>query len=236
MARKLDRRKAIELRKQSKSYFYIRSKLKVAKSTLSYWLKDIKLARNQLKKIQEDGELKRVERYLTTVRERRKKLFGKYLIKGRKDLLPITKRDFLIAGLFLYLGEGGKSTWWDVSISNTNPVIIKFTVFWLTKILKAPKNRIKVRLHLYKDMDIKKEFKFWQKTTGIPKNSFKKPYIKNTEYKKINYNSFGHGTCNIIINDTKLKNEIIAKMRVLLENSKSFLNDDFDTTTPNLVI
>jgi len=236
MARRLDRRKAITLREQGETYNYIRNKLKVSKGTLSYWLKDIKLTKNQLKKIEENSRTRRTEKYLNTVHERRNNLFKSYLAEEKNDLLPINERDFLIAGLFLYLGEGGKSTWWDISISNTNPVIIKFAIFWLTKILKVPKNKIKIRLHLYKNMNIEKEIGFWKKITRISRSKFGKPYIKNTSSQKINYNTFGHGTCNVIVNDTKLKNKIMAGLRVLLEESKSYINSKYSAITPNSVI
>ena len=48
MTRIIDRRKAIRLRKEGMTYGDIRRELRVAKSTLSDWLKDYPLNNNQL--------------------------------------------------------------------------------------------------------------------------------------------------------------------------------------------
>jgi transposase len=46
----LEKDKAIELRKQGKTYTEIQKRIPISKSCLSYWLRDIKLNREQLKK------------------------------------------------------------------------------------------------------------------------------------------------------------------------------------------
>lgn len=236
MNRRLDRREAIELRLQGKTYTFIKDYLNISKGTLSYWLKNIKLTKFQLKNIKKDSTERRIENYINTRRKKRIKIFESYLENGRKNLLPFSKRDFLIAGLFLYLGEGEKSNWWTTSISNTNPSIIKFVLFWFTKILKIPKNKIKVHLHLYKDMDIEKEINLWTKITGIPRKQFRKPYIKKTSSKSIDYYTFGHGTCRILIEATELKNKVIAAIRIILEESGSYSSQLSNANSPHSVI
>ncbi|OGN19170.1 MAG: hypothetical protein A3F25_01150 [Candidatus Yanofskybacteria bacterium RIFCSPHIGHO2_12_FULL_45_19b] len=229
MVRVLDRQEAVRLRKLGKSFTYIRKKLNVAKGTLSYWISGIKLTKEQLKNIQKEGRALQVERYIKTRKEQRKKIFDTFCEIERANLLPLTKRDFLVAGLFLYLGEGSKSTWWETGISNSNPAIIRFVIFWLTKILKVPKNKIKIYLHLYKNMDIKKELGFWSETTKIPLTQFRKPYVKKTSSLAIDYFTFGHGTCNVLVNGGDIKNKIMAGIRVILEEAKSRI----DNSTPS---
>ena len=236
MVRRLEKRKAIELRKRGETYTFIKNNLGVNKSTLSYWLRNIKLTRSQIESIKRESIEKRVEKYINTRREGRKKIFESYLKNERESILPLSKRDFLIAGLFLYLGEGGKSNWWVTEISNTNPAVIKFVIFWLIKILKVPKNKIKVRLHFYKNMDIEKELGFWIKITNLPKKQFRKPYIKKTSSKNLDYYTFGHGTCNILVDNTELKNKIIAAIRIILEESKSKSGQISNANSPHFVI
>lgn len=236
MARKSDKYEAIKLRLQGKTYPFIKSHLGVSKGTLSYWLHSIRLSRKQLKKIKVSSSEKRVESFISTFREKRIRTFKREVEKEREIILPTTERDFLIAGLFLYLGEGGKSSWYETTVSNTNPSIIKFSIFWLTKILKVQKNKIKIRLHLYKDMDIKKEVNFWRKVTNISKKQFKTPYIKKTKFKKINNYTFGHGTCNIIVGGVDLKRKIIAAIKVVLEEAGGFTNSVINADSPHFVI
>lgn len=207
----------MKLRQQGYTYPAIKKSLKVSKSTLSYWLRDVELTPAQRSKIYSEGLAKRVEAYLLTTRARRKRIVQEYYTKQKDKLLPLTKRELLIAGLFLYLGEGAKSNWFDVGISNSNPSIIRFAIFWLVDVLGANRQKLKVRLHLYSDMDIRKEVNFWRKITGLPLNQFGKPYIKQNKFSKVSYSTFGHGTCNIVTGNVKLKHEIMTGLQVILD-------------------
>ena len=219
MARFEDRRKAIELRLAGQTYSSIRTKLNVNKSTLSDWLKNIQLSKKQLEKISSDTIARRVETYINTTRIRRQKISETFYKDQEKKLLPLSKRDFLIAGLFLYLGEGAKSDRSRIQITNSDPAIIKFSIFWISKILGIQKGKLKVQLHLYKDMDIENEIKFWLDKTGLKREQVIKPYIKKTTYLKINHPSFGHGTCSVYCHDAILKDEFMAGIRVIMDSA-----------------
>lgn len=219
MARFEDRRKAIELRLAGQTYSSIRTQLNVNKSTLSDWLKNIQLSREQLEKISSDTIARRVETYINTTRIRRKKISETFYQGQKKKLLPLSKRDFLIAGLFLYLGEGAKSDRSRIQITNSDPAIIRFSIFWINKILGIPKDRLKVQLHLYKDMNIENEIKFWLNETDLNREQVIKPYIKKTSSLKINHPSFGHGTCSVYCHNAKLKDEFMAGIRVVMDSA-----------------
>ncbi|MEK9208688.1 MAG: hypothetical protein AAB910_01275, partial [Patescibacteria group bacterium] len=111
------RREAIHLRRDGYSYSAIKRRLAVSKSTLSYWLRGIKLSATQKKHIDTDWVAQRVETYRETVRRRTEQLELQRLTEARKTLGRISKRDLRIAGLFLYLGEGQKGNRWMVGIS-----------------------------------------------------------------------------------------------------------------------
>lgn len=210
---------AIKLRKKGKTYPYISRLLIVNKSTLFYWFKNINLTPEQIEKIKKDKKQKQIEAYNKTIAARRKRITQLFFEKEQKALGKMAKRDFLIAGLFLYLGEGSKTSWSKIAISNSDPRIIKFGMFWLTKILKIPPNKVHVGIHLYTDMDIKKEILFWSKITGLSKKCFFKPYIKKSSSKRINHPTFGHGTCNIIAYNVNLKHKIMAGIDVIISSA-----------------
>ncbi len=220
MARFEDRRKAIELRLAGQTYSSIRGKLNVNKSTLSDWLKNIELTKEQLERISSDTIARRVETYINTTRIRRQKISETFYQDQKKKLLPLSNRDFLIAGLFLYLGEGAKSDRSRIQITNSDPAIIKFSIFWINKILGVAKDKLKVQLHLYKDMDIESEIRFWLNETGLNREQIIKPYIKKTSSLKINHPSFGHGTCSVYCQNAKLKDEFMAGIRVIMNSTK----------------
>ena len=224
-----ERQEAVRLRRLGYSYSYIKKKLGVSKSSLSYWISNIELSSMQIKKMRDAGESIRVENYRKTRQKQRKEIFEAFCKFERENLLPLTARDFLVAGLFPYLGEGAKHNWWEVGISNSNPTIIKFALFWLTKILKVPKKKIRIYVHLYKNMDVEGELEYWSKTIKIPLEQFRKPYIKKSSSVEINYFTFGHGTCNVLVNSGEIKNKITAGIRVILEAAKARV----DTSTPS---
>ncbi len=217
MARIADRRKAIKLRLAGNSYSYIKGQLKVGKGTLSQWLNNIELSNKQIEKIRNDSLARRIESYIRTTRLRREKIFETIYSDQKNKLLPLNNRDLLVAGLFLYLGEGAKSNRSRIQITNTDPSIIKFSIFWMTKILNIEIKKLRVQLHLYNNMDIENELNFWQNITRLKKEQFIKPYIKTTSSLKIDHPSFGHGTCNLYACDTKLKHNILAGIKVILD-------------------
>jgi hypothetical protein len=65
-------------------------------------------------------------------------------------------------------------------VSNTNPQVILFVKYWMVNILKLPKEKLRVALHLYKDMNVGEEIEYWSNKLDISANQFRKPYIKSS--------------------------------------------------------
>jgi hypothetical protein len=215
MALTLDREKALALRKQEMSYAQIKEILGVSKSTLSGWLKNFPLSKERIDALRGKNE-RRIERYRETRRKTKEARLMKFYLEEKDKISTFTDRDFFIAGLFLYWGEGGKTLSGNVSISNTDPSVINFFVDWVVNHLKVPKGKIRISLHLYSDMDIKKETNFWAKKLSMPKNQFTKPYIKKSLSTRINQKGgFGHGTCNARIGDARLNEKILMGIKVI---------------------
>ena len=135
-----------------------------------------------------------------------------------KKWLPITERELFIAGLFLYLGEGNKASRNAVGITNTDPSVVKFALYWIVNSLKVPLEKIRVQLHLYSDMKVQEEVDFWVKELSLERVSFTKPYIKKSTRENIDQKGFGHGTCGLIVHNTALKENILMAIRVITDN------------------
>ena len=221
MTRIIDRRKAIGLRKKGMTYSDIRKKLKIPKSTLSDWLRKYPLTSNQMlllekrKKINRDLSIEKV--IITKQRKREERLFSTYNQEKRR-LLDLTNKELQIAGLFLYWGEGNKRLNGPISLNNTDPQVLNFTLFWLLFGLDVPKEKIRVYLHLYKDMDKKVEMKFWSKELGLPLSQFAKPYIKDSKRIDIDHKGFGHGTCGLVVSNVRLKEKVMMGIKVIADN------------------
>ena len=115
---------------------------------MSHWLKDYPLSKKQLKLLRSQGEESRIENFRETMRAKREKRLENVFRKAERELLPLSRKELLMAGLFLYWGEGTKVMNKSLIVTNTDPSVIKFTLFWMTKILNIPKHKIKMSLHL----------------------------------------------------------------------------------------
>jgi hypothetical protein len=208
---------ALALRKQEFSYSQIKQKIGVSKSTLSDWLKDYPLSKERIAELRDHNEQK-IERYRETMRKKREERVMQIYKTEKKIILPFNRREIFIFGLGLYWGEGSKSGNARLSISNTDPSIIKFFILWIDKSLNISKEKLKVHLQLYNDMDIEKEICFWEQVTAISKKQFIKPYIKTSSLKAINHKGgFGHGTCNIHIGNARLSEKILTTIKVIAD-------------------
>lgn len=210
---------ALELRKLGKSYSQIKQELGVSKSTLSVWLRKFPLSKEQIDKLRGKSEI-RIEKYRQTMHAKRDKRLALYYQEEKSKLLPFSKRELLIAGLFLYWGEGAKTVRHTVSINNTDPAVLKFTLYWMRKALRIPKEKIRVFLHLYDDMNINKEIDFWSKELNMSKSFFSKPYIKKSTRVGLTQKGFGHGTCGIRCNNTILKERILMGLLAVTDYYK----------------
>ena len=216
--RVFDKRQAIEMRLSGATYSHIKNKIGVSKSTLSDWLKNIELTSDQINAIKKESISRRVENYIKATQKRRRKISREYYEQEKRKLLPLSQRDLLITGLFLYLGEGAKVNRSRIQITNSDPSIIKFSIFWIINALGIEKNKLRIQLHLYTDMNIENEINFWQNVTTLSRSQFIKPYIKKASSQRIDHPSFGHGTCSVYCNNAKIKDEIMAGIRVILDS------------------
>jgi predicted transcriptional regulator len=215
MARYKDREKALVLRKEGKSYSQIKKILKVSKSTLSVWLKDYPLSKQRIRELRDHNE-QRIEKFRETMRKKKEERLRGFFEEQKRLIFPFTKRELFLLGLFLYWGEGSKNQSNSLSISNTDPSIINFFIFWVAEVLKVPRTKIKVQLHLYKDMNVNDKINYWSKTLKIPRSQFTKPYIKKTISTRINHKgSFGQGTCNIRAGGVRLSERILMSLKAV---------------------
>lgn len=227
MARLKDREKALSLRKQEMSYSQIKKILGVSKSTLSDWLRKFPLPERKIKELQRQGweksEASR-ERFRNTMRRKREKRLEETYKTQKKKVLPLSKRELFLAGLFLYWGEGTKCRMDGLGMTNSDPSVIKFFIYWLTRILAVPKSKIRIQIHLYNNMDIDKEIKYWSKTLKIPIQQFIRPYIKKSSSERINHKGgFGHGTCNARIGNVPLAEKVFMSIKAISDRYQQII-------------
>ncbi len=219
MANKILKQKVLEDRvTHQTSYSELKRKFGVSKSTLSGWLKDYPLSKDRINSLRANSE-KRIERYRNTMALKQALKRKTAYDKISKEIKKINDREIFLCGLFLYWAEGGKTRNAGIALTNTNPLMLKFYLKWLN-LIGVPKERLKIHLHLYSDMNVSKEITFWSKILGISEKKFQKPYIKKTSLDSLTYkNGFGHGTCSIVYDNKSISDYVLMGLKRIQELS-----------------
>ncbi len=199
------------MRRAGASYSQIKKKVSVSKSSLSLWLQGMSLSEERLRELGSNNAV-RIERYIETRRKTRETRWATVRARFAKEFPKFTNRELLIAGFFLYWGEGGKTKLATTTLSNTDPAVLLFFIKWL-KLLGVSKERLRVHVHLYTDMDIEKELHYWSKTLSLPLSAFRKPYVKKSNRSGLTYpQKFTHGTCNVIFENRDISEYVLQAL------------------------
>jgi len=95
--------------------------------------------------------------------------------EGRDRIGRLTDREFLVAGVALYAGEGAKTDG-QVRMANCDPRLLLFFVTWLRRFFVIDERRLHVRVYLHEGLDLEAANSFWSDLTGIPLSQFGQPY------------------------------------------------------------
>lgn len=182
----LEKNKAIELRRDGKTYNEILKEVNVSKSTLSLWLRSVFLSKPQDQKLT-DKKLASQKRGGEKRREIRIKETDQINIQCSKDITNINYRELFLIGIALYWAEGAKKTKDKVGtmidFANSDPEMVKLFIQWLLVIVKVKKEDIRIRLHIH-DLYSEREFQikeYWSNTINVPLDNF-----TSTNFKKHN--------------------------------------------------
>lgn len=175
------REKAFSLRKQGYSYNIIAERTGISKGTLSDWLSGIPFTPNDEVKAR-IGRARSAS--IVAQRKRKTDSFELAEATARKDIGKMSRRDLLMLGLGVYIGEGSK-TGGITRIVNSNPLIIKLTLKWFREVFGITTESFRVRVHLYPDNNIKETLRYWSKELQIPLGQFQTPSIDVRKGKKM---------------------------------------------------
>ena len=215
-----DKSVAIKLRKAGNSYNQISKKLDIPKSTLSYWLSDLKISTEAKSKISARSNatstaalIKRNKMQTVLAKERSADIRK----AAKKESYELMSSPLFLTGISLYWAEGYKkgaegSKWKSVDFANSDPEMIEVIMKFFRKFLVQDDSKIKVQIMVHKNIDIDKAVRFWSKLTKLAKGQFIKSSIaiSKASKNKRNPNSLTYGTVHIRINDVKLFFRIIG--------------------------
>lgn len=225
-----DRQQALKLRIQGKSYTEIADLLNIPKSTLSGWFHDLHLSGSARKRLESRVNLRSFaglmekNRLQTVSAQKRAK---EIRFSSAKEITTVTKRDLFLLGVALYWAEGHKRTivkdgkertYHPVSLSNSDPKLIKLFLKFLREICDVKEEQIYAELRIYQHHNAGSLLKFWSQQTNIDTSRFAKFYYgvsKSTLHKRP-YNILPYGTIQIRVNSTELYHRIMGWIEGLM--------------------
>ncbi len=164
--------KALKLRKKGYSYSHISTETGLSKSTLSYHLRDVLFTPNKKTALKIGSARARASE--TKARQKRNSILEAKKLAHR-DIGHLTKRDILMLGLGVYIGEGSKTQ--DlIRVVNSDYRVINVFIRWLI-MFGFTKRNFAIRIHAYPDTNIRETTLFWTDKTGLTQEQFQKPCI-----------------------------------------------------------
>ena len=228
-----DKQTALKLRLNGLSYSEINRVLGVPKSTLSGWFSNLVISKERRERIEKRTRKKSILALIKHNKEQAKlaiKRASDIRKQAGEELVMLVKNDLLILGSALYWAEGYKRpiirnnrevTHHVVSMTNSDPFLIKVFLKFLRDYCQVPEEKIKASIRIYEHQNESLLLNYWQKETQIPMQNFKKTYygVSKSSLGRRPFNRLLYGTIQVVVADTRLFHRImgyIEKMKKLV--------------------
>jgi len=208
---------ATALRKKGLSYNEIRQQVPVAKSSLSLWLKNVRLSPKHRARLY-TKQVQILSRGTPSQVERRKREIALIMRDAKEEIpLPLSFETYRFLGAALYWAEGSKTK--SFTIANSDPVLIAFMISWFKKMFDVSPSTLKAHLNIYSQQNEKEVKQFWSDITRIPIENFGKTFIKPTN-KGFKKNNLYYGTIKVYVpKGTDMRYKTLAWIHVALQDA-----------------
>ena len=177
-----EKERAIQLRRKGYSYNEILAEVKVAKSSLSLWLKDTPLTRDEKSFLKN-----RLDANISRGRIKASAANHTNRLAKKREMIPLIRNEFINfideplfqLGLGLYWAEGAKSSG-SVMFVNSDVEMVKIFLSWIEKYTNYDRSMLRYRLYIHKpyaheNCEIK-----WSESLCVSLNNFTKTSFKPT--------------------------------------------------------
>ena len=163
-----EQQQARQLRRTGLPLAEIALRVGVAKSSVSLWVRDVEF-------IPLPRPPRGRRRAPNALQRRKQAEVNRLIEEGRARVGRLSEREFLVAGVALYAGEGSKSDG-RVRFVNSDPRMVVFFCAWLRHFYAIDESRLRPAVYLHQGLDLPAAMAFWSACTGIPASQFTKPY------------------------------------------------------------
>ena len=205
----IERRQALALRRRGYSLKEISERLLVAKSSVSLWVKNIKLGKSAEARLMRKVKLGQImgankKRAQTRATEQ------KYLEEAQGEIKHSPDYQKIICAM-LHWCEGTKNPKNGLTFTNSDPALIAKFLELLRKSFDVDEKKFHPCIHLHSYHSPARQLDFWSKITKISKNQFIKPYLKSNSGERIHDNYQGCISIRYRSNDFARRVMAIAK-------------------------
>jgi hypothetical protein len=208
--KKEKKERALALRMRGFSYSEIEKLDLVPKSTLSGWLRDVKLPEKEKKRLVQ----RQVNVLLAAAREKKvRRVNSTALIRdiAARDIRTISKKELWLIGIILYWARGLQEKehrpGLGVRFTSSDPHLIKLFMIWLSKVGKIKHGELGfyIFIHERKRNDMGAIINHWSKVTDIAPAYFSHVYFhKNKSQRKRKQNKSTHGLMQVRVKASSL--------------------------------
>jgi transcriptional regulator with XRE-family HTH domain len=186
------REKAIRLRKIGNSLNEIHGKLKVSKSTLSEWLRDVQLSESARKRLLTKikiGQLISAE----NKKSKSKKILDEYRLSALREIRANNFNHITVKVIcaLMYWCEGAKDYSYGVGFTNSDPRLVCTFLYLLRRSFSIDEKKFRPCVHLHQYHNQRKQIQFWSQATNIPEEQFIKLFLKKNTGKRVRKNYQG---------------------------------------------
>ncbi|MFA5021322.1 MAG: helix-turn-helix domain-containing protein [Patescibacteria group bacterium] len=172
------KKRAVALRRKGHSIKEVAKNLNIAQSTVSSWLRNIKLSKSA--QIRLDAHSKQgALRGVATNRRRSVAVLRGIRQQVSKDFHQFdwTKEQKKLACALIFWAEGSKMSN-CVGFTNSDPKMLATFINLLRDGFNIDESKLRLLIHIHEYHNDLKQRKFWSKVTGINIKQFNKSYIK----------------------------------------------------------
>lgn len=198
MAKSRERLVARKMRRNGESIREIASVLKVSKSSVGLWCRDIILSKEQVERLLATESAGKAKGRITAWEWHRQEKRERYQINhsiGYGSVKTLSKHDLFLIGLALYWSEGSKKDR-RVLLTNSDPYMITLYIRWLKECFDIKPNQITCRVTINEQHSdrINEIEKYWSNVVDIPLSQFTKTTrIKSKWVKQYENRNLYHG-------------------------------------------
>lgn len=221
MDKKELRLKSQELRSKGKTYQEIQTLLnvRIPKSTLSYWCKNLDLPQGYQRKIEDYNKfnLEKAQKIALAMNKIRREAYLKKLYENNLYLIDELKnpRTAKITLAILYATEGAKSVRSSTMFGNSNPLIINLFLRLLRFCYTIDESKFRCTIQCRADQNISELEDFWSQITKIPLTQFYKARIDSRTIDKPSKKPDYKGVCRIDYFSAEISLDLTSAAKIL---------------------